>query len=221
MAEQTYTIQDLSDQTGTTIRNIRYYTDQGLLPKPTLKGRQAYYTLEHLDRLNLINRLRRRHFPLDEIRPILYNLDAEGVQRLLQYQDSYLNANNLHAFKTEKPNKSVRDLSPINYSESTGPSKKVEEDSKKALEYIDSLLGNKPSPPVSGRQAPADPLMVKSFMPANPSSTTGKGEAWERIPLGPGVELHLRQPANPDDAQKIQELVDIANKIFSKRKRGG
>lgn len=221
MTEQEYTIQDLSDQTGTTIRNIRYFTDQGLLPKPTLKGRQAYYTLEHLGRLNLINRLRHRHFPLDEIRTILYNLDAKGVQRLLQYQDNYLDADNLQIFKTEKFNKSVHDLPSITYSEPAQPSKKVEEDNKKALEYIDFLLGNKPSPPAPDRQAQVGPLMMKSFIPANLSGPVTGGEVWEHISLGPGVELTLRQPVNPDDVQKIQELVDIAKKIFSKRKRGG
>lgn len=65
----------LADRAGVSIRTVRYYIQQGLLPKPDARGPGAHYTEEHLDRLLLIKRLQREHLPLAEIRRVL---DASG-----------------------------------------------------------------------------------------------------------------------------------------------
>ena len=49
--DRLYTIQELSEATGVSLRNIRYYTTEELLPRPTERGRNAYYTQDHLNRL--------------------------------------------------------------------------------------------------------------------------------------------------------------------------
>lgn len=59
---------ELADRAGVSIRTVRYYIQQGLLPKPEARGPGAHYTDEHLDRLLLIKRLQREHLPLAEIR---------------------------------------------------------------------------------------------------------------------------------------------------------
>ena len=51
------TIQELAERARVTTRTIRYYTEQGLLPAPE-RGRPARYTEEHLQRLELIRRLK-------------------------------------------------------------------------------------------------------------------------------------------------------------------
>src|SRR4051812_40556202 len=61
----------LADRAGVSIRTVRYYIQQGLLPKPDARGPGAHYTEEHLDRLLLIKRLQREHLPLAEIRRVL------------------------------------------------------------------------------------------------------------------------------------------------------
>ena len=61
----------LADRAGVSIRTVRYYIQQGLLPKPEARGPGAHYTEEHLDRLLLIKRLQREHLPLAEIRRVL------------------------------------------------------------------------------------------------------------------------------------------------------
>ena len=62
---------ELADRAGVSIRTVRYYLQQGLLPKPEARGPGAHYTEEHLDRLLLIKRLQREHLPLAEIRRVL------------------------------------------------------------------------------------------------------------------------------------------------------
>ncbi|MEO7455742.1 MAG: MerR family transcriptional regulator [Gemmatimonadaceae bacterium] len=59
---------DLADRAGVSIRTVRYYIQQGLLPKPEARGPGAHYTEEHLDRLLLVKRLQKEHLPLGEIR---------------------------------------------------------------------------------------------------------------------------------------------------------
>ena len=69
---------DLADRAGVSIRTVRYYLQQGLLPKPEARGPGAHYTEEHLDRLLLIKRLQREHLPLAEIRRVLETSATES-----------------------------------------------------------------------------------------------------------------------------------------------
>jgi AcrR family transcriptional regulator len=47
---------------------IRYYARQGLLPDPVKTGKtMAYYTIEHIERLNQIDALQKKGFSLDKI----------------------------------------------------------------------------------------------------------------------------------------------------------
>ena len=62
---------ELADRAGVSIRTVRYYIQQGLLPKPDARGPGAHYKEEHLDRLLLIKRMQREHLPLAEIRRVL------------------------------------------------------------------------------------------------------------------------------------------------------
>jgi DNA-binding transcriptional MerR regulator len=73
---------ELCSRTGVTVRTVRYYVQQGLLPSPGT-GPSARYTQEHLDRLQLIRRMQKEHLPLAEIRHRLDALDAAGMQRVL------------------------------------------------------------------------------------------------------------------------------------------
>jgi DNA-binding transcriptional MerR regulator len=61
----------LADRAGVSVRTVRYYIQQGLLPKPEARGPGAHYTEEHLDRLLLIKRLQREHLPLAEVRRVI------------------------------------------------------------------------------------------------------------------------------------------------------
>lgn len=77
-------LNELADAAGVTPRTVRYYVQQGLLPSPATRGPGAHYGRDHLDRLRLIKRLQRQHYPLAEIRRRLEALDDDGVRRALQ-----------------------------------------------------------------------------------------------------------------------------------------
>lgn len=61
------TVTDLALQTGVSVRNIRAYQTAGLLPPPTLHGRQALYSPQHKSRLALIREMRQLGFGLEAI----------------------------------------------------------------------------------------------------------------------------------------------------------
>jgi len=83
MLPDTFDLAELSDRAGVSVRTIRYYIQQGLLPSPEARGPGTRYEREHLDRLKLIRRLQREHLPLAEIRRRMEKLDAGAIRELL------------------------------------------------------------------------------------------------------------------------------------------
>lgn len=193
-------IHQLAEQARTTIRTIRYYTDEGLLPQPVIQGRYAYYTQNHLDRLELIRRMKDAYLPLREIRQVMISLSDEDVrQRLIG--------------ESASNSKVQLDADRLQPASGTG---------SKALEYISRLMeGQKeyrsdPSPlsPRLSRVEIKDEILASSNVTAEASNKPLNEECWQRISLAPGVELHLRLPADSDKADRIQQLTAFAKKLF-------
>lgn len=68
-AEKQFSIDELSELTGITPRNIRYYIQQGLVNKPQGERRGAWYTTDHLQQLLTVKRLREEEgISLDKIK---------------------------------------------------------------------------------------------------------------------------------------------------------
>ncbi len=61
------TLEQLTERSGMSVRNIRFYTTRGLLPPPHRRGRQGFYTLDHLARLELVQELQSHGFTLSAI----------------------------------------------------------------------------------------------------------------------------------------------------------
>ena len=65
---QTYTLEQLAEATGMTIRNIRSYQTRGLIPRPSRDGRRSVYGPQHLERLQQIHAARAQGATLTLIR---------------------------------------------------------------------------------------------------------------------------------------------------------
>jgi DNA-binding transcriptional MerR regulator len=59
-----FTVDELAARAGMTVRNVRAYASRGLIAAPRLAGRTGYYTLEHLQRLQLIREFIERGYTL-------------------------------------------------------------------------------------------------------------------------------------------------------------
>lgn len=67
----TLSVGDLATAAGLTVRTVRYYQAEGLLPPPERVGRTARYGPEHVERLQLIAGLQSRGLRLTAIRDVL------------------------------------------------------------------------------------------------------------------------------------------------------
>ena len=79
----TYSIQDLCDQTGVTRRTVYFYIQQGILPPPAGAGVSTAYSDAHLVRLKLIPLLRSQGLRLDDIRKYFQTASIEDLKQKL------------------------------------------------------------------------------------------------------------------------------------------
>lgn len=73
-----HTVEEVAAEVGLTVRTVRYYQSEGLLPAPARVGREARYGDEHLERLRLIARLQDQGLRLTAIAELLRQGDAAG-----------------------------------------------------------------------------------------------------------------------------------------------
>jgi DNA-binding transcriptional MerR regulator len=70
-AGKEYTIDDLAAKTRIPSRTIRFYQSEGALPRPVIRGRVAFYTETHVERLEQIAMLQDRGLQIKAIRDVL------------------------------------------------------------------------------------------------------------------------------------------------------
>lgn len=78
--DATYNLTELSALSGVPSRKIRFYIDEGLVPKPVGKGRKTRYGEVHLATLQVITALRKERLPLDVIREYLDGYNPANVR---------------------------------------------------------------------------------------------------------------------------------------------
>ena len=81
MPDDTFDIQKLVTESGVPRRTIYFYVQQELLPPPQGAGLAAYYTEEHLLRLQMIPILRQQGLRLDDIRERFARMSVEEMRK--------------------------------------------------------------------------------------------------------------------------------------------
>lgn len=89
--------------------------------------------------------------------------------------------------------------------EQQAPQRQVNERGESALSYITNLLSTSPAPPRAKMR----------------QSATLQPEAWERLILVPGIELHIRSDASPANQRLARQIIDYARKLFNATNQGG
>jgi DNA-binding transcriptional MerR regulator len=82
-----WSIAELSRETGVTERNIRYYVSERLLPPAHGRGNSATYDTTHLLRLKLIQRMKKDHLTIAQMREELTDLNDRDMQLRLQLDE--------------------------------------------------------------------------------------------------------------------------------------
>lgn len=66
-----YRVDELAGRAGVSVDTVRFYQSRGLLAPPTRRGRAAYYSADHVARLERIRDLKAKGFTLASIRSLL------------------------------------------------------------------------------------------------------------------------------------------------------
>ncbi len=82
------TLAELTDAADVSVRTVRYYIAEGLLPPPEGAGPSSAYSAGHLARLRLIQRLKAAYLPLKEIRRRLSGLEDDEVLAILAQEET-------------------------------------------------------------------------------------------------------------------------------------
>lgn len=208
MTDDPLLINDLAKKAGVSVRTIRYYVKEGLLPAPQFRGRYSFYDEAYLYKLKLIQQLKQAFLPLKEIRRQLENLTAEQIKVLVDERE-----------KAASNDGTVEAAMPPSM-----PAPVFARESSSAVEYVSKILTTHPaSSPISspapgvapGREFSSPELKTRSAMMPGIESVS----AWRRIQLKPGIELHVQEPVRPDDAQHIRRIIEFAKNIFQSDER--
>ncbi|NSW52569.1 MAG: MerR family transcriptional regulator [Anaerolineae bacterium] len=201
------TISELADAAGVTVRTIRYYVNEGLLPPAETSGRYALYDASYLDRLELIRRWKDAYLPLKEIRERMAQLTDAQVREMLQQLDAVeaappaLDMVENHSLPIAASPKSLRETSALDYIHTLRGGKPAETPpDQEALDYIHDIRK---------RQSVTPPPRKRSW--GNPP-----GEPWRRIQVFPGFEIHIAEAIYQQFEQEFQRLLDWISQNFTK-----
>jgi DNA-binding transcriptional MerR regulator len=218
-----YSLSELTDEAGVSVRTVRYYIAEGLLPPPVNAGPRSSYTQAHLDRLRLIDRMKSSYLPLKEIR-----------RRLTAMNDTQIR----HLVESDVSTRAASIPAPRAVEESTS------RPPDSAASYIARLLHRPPpaAPPAPSpaprhaargaqdqrrAEAPApneasadtidtflaEPLLAEPAQTAAPPPEPDAG-SWRRISLGDDAELLIRDETYHRKRERVDWLVGWARKVF-------
>ncbi len=206
-----YTLEDLEKISGMSIRTLRFYIQEGLLPGPDTRGKFARYSQTHLDTIRFIHRLKEVHMPLQKIRHLLETMSSEDIERIIQSQsEQNLTFSSPQLFNKEEDREEN--------------SEKPERSS--ALDYIRSLENLQDDRKVNDSNNRYMPAPVPSLVPAPLnevylSRSLKNGETWQRFKLIEGVELQVRKPMSREKEKVVEELIEITRQLFRKTNNKG
>ncbi|HEX6426012.1 MAG TPA: MerR family transcriptional regulator [Acidimicrobiales bacterium] len=84
-ADGEFTVDEVARMTGTTVRTIRWYQSEGLLPSPRRSGRVAIYDGDHVARLESIRDLQAHGLTLTAIRRLLDRAPGSAAPTALAF----------------------------------------------------------------------------------------------------------------------------------------
>ena len=73
------TLDELTERTGVSARNVRFYASRGLVPPPVRRGRSGYYGPDHVARLELVRELQGHGFTLSAIEKYVEQIPATAT----------------------------------------------------------------------------------------------------------------------------------------------
>jgi DNA-binding transcriptional MerR regulator len=205
---QHMSLAELTEAADVSVRTVRYYIGEGLLPPPEGAGPGSAYSMGHLDRLRLIQRLKAAYLPLKEIRRRLSGLGDEDVRALL----------------AEDGQRAAPGEEEAMYDPSLAGARYRTEPMDLTLPTAPVRAAAMPSPAESRLELAVEPARSRgplaagvfraSHAPERPEEESGRGGLWHRIPLGDEAELVISERVYGRHRDRVDWLVRWARKVF-------
>jgi DNA-binding transcriptional MerR regulator len=212
------TLGELTEAADVSVRTVRYYIAEGLLPPPEGSGSASAYTRGHLDRLRLIQRLKEAYLPLKEIRRRLAGLSDDEVRSLLAADDSRAAPVTPTTSETlyDESLAGARDyLALLESREQYRTEPMSLQFSAAAAPETAALDGEEFRPEPARSRMPRAAAFRAATSPERdePLESQGMG-LWHRIPLGDEAELVISDRVYGRHRDRIDWLVRWARKVF-------
>lgn len=203
------TLSELTKHAGVSVRTVRYYIAEGLLPPADGSGPHASYGGGHLDRLRLIQRMKGMYLPLKEIRRRLAGLDDDAVRKALQPDRGVTDAND-DGGEWDVSLASARDYLAVMEAREPYHTEPL------ALTFQESALASAGmAGPAPARSRPPRPTGVfPARPPAAPLAADETQPLWHRLRLGDEAELVISERVYARHRDRVDWLVRWARKVF-------
>lgn len=223
VAEAGWSVRDLAELAGTTVRTIHYYISEGLLPPPAGATRNAFYSPAHLARLRLIGALRDEGLALASIRQRLAPLSDEQALEVAGELDQHLSQSGetplttlglIEAALASRNVAGSEDSPSLRYASASlaepneafdAQSRRAEADESRgsAGDYLNRVLRK----PASSR--PAMPVPMPRPKPAPRKPIEGeRPEAWYHFQIDDGIELRVREDRYRESKGRLRAVID-------------
>jgi DNA-binding transcriptional MerR regulator len=190
VSTEQYLISELAHKAGVSVRTIRYYISEGLLPSPQVRGRYSVYEEEYIERIKLIKRLKEAYLPIKEIRKKLESQTKDEIEEFL-----------------------------TNYETASGSGSDALDYISGVLQSEPSMTvmqRRMPAPP----SAPPIMKPASSHMSLSESHDDLDGTMWKRFEIAPGVELHVSEMVYAQSGQMITMLIEDIQQGYQRRISG-
>jgi DNA-binding transcriptional MerR regulator len=206
MDEDLLSISELAETVGVSVRTIRYYIAEGLLPPPLSAGPGSHYSQMHIERLREIAELKAAFLPLKEIRRLL-PLREHGVISQEVSAEPSSPAPGAVAFLAHEP-----------VSEPSAPAPPAEtwrDSHSTAAEYLAELRETSPAyARALARERVRHRTAHESPVVAEASPVHDQGGSWRRLTIGDDAELLVREEVYVRRRDKIEWLIDWARRVL-------
>ncbi|MGD0006909.1 MAG: MerR family transcriptional regulator [Anaerolineaceae bacterium] len=221
MLDDQLLISELAERASVSVRTIRFYISEGLLPPPQARGRYSVYDEEYLTRIELIKRLKGAYLPLKEIRRMVESLSREEIERMLhKLSEPSSTSSPASSPAAARNNSGIREsglpealdyISRVLQSQATPASK--------AAAPLPSALPPMPAPlSQPGRPHPATRASLVQESDSQPEESES---SWRHYTIQPGVELLVSEKIYHQSALSIHQIVAQIKQLFSNFPTGG
>jgi DNA-binding transcriptional MerR regulator len=244
MLDDQLLISELAERAGVSVRTIRFYISEGLLPAPQAHGRYSVYDEEYLTRIVLIKLLKNAYLPLKEIKRMVESLSKEEIESMLHRLSEPASISQVSSLAGPPAPAPAPRMPPDNAGASPSSARIKEGGLPEALDYIARVMKSQAAPASAAPQAapaagplpspvsqPARPLMraMASLPEADAGETAGAAAAqpeegassWRRYTIHLGVELLVSEQVYNQSAPSIRRIVAQVKQLFSTHPSGG